>query len=117
MEHRQPLTDDEKTTFSRAHGIGITPDQKEVWTNSVNHGVVYAYDRTAEPVRLIARIPVGASPYWVAFSPDDRFGYIALAQDDAIAVIDVATHKLIKTISLPKNSGPKTLQAVAVPVQ
>jgi len=109
------VTDDERTTFSRAHGIGITPDQKELWTNSVNHGVVYAYDRTEEPVRLIARIPVGASPYWVAFSPDNRFGYIALAEADAIAVIDVATHKVIATISLPKNAGPKTIQAVAVP--
>jgi YVTN family beta-propeller protein len=109
------VTDDERTTFSRAHGIGITPDQKEVWTNSVNHGVVYAYDRTVEPVRLIARIPVGASPYWIAFSPDNRFGYIALAEADAIAVIDVTTHKLLKTISLPKNSGPKTIQVVAVP--
>ena len=109
------VTDDERTTFSRAHGIGITPDQKELWTNSVNHGIVYAYDRTAEPVRLIARIPVGASPYWIAFSPDDRFGYIALAEADAIAVIDVATHKVITTISLPKNAGPKTIQVVAVP--
>ena len=111
------VTDDERTTFSRAHGIGITPDQKEVWTNSVNHGVVYAYDRTVEPVRLIARIPVGASPYWIAFSPDGRFGYIALAEADAIAVIDVATHTLIKTIALPKNSGPKTIQVVAVPAE
>jgi len=111
------VTDDERTTFSRAHGICITPDQKEVWTNSVNHGAVYAYDRTVEPVRLIARIPVGASPYWIAFSPDNRFGYIALAEADAIAVIDVATHTLIKTIPLPKNSGPKTIQVVAVPAE
>jgi YVTN family beta-propeller protein len=111
------VTEDERLSFSRAHGIGITPDQKEIWTNSVNHGVVYAYDRTIEPVKLIARIPVGASPYWIAFSPDNRFGYIALAEADAIAVIDVATHKLIKTISLPKNSGPKTIQVVAVPAE
>jgi YVTN family beta-propeller protein len=111
------VTEDERLSFSRAHGIGITPDQKEIWTNSVNHGVVYAYDRTTEPLRLIARIPVGASPYWIAFSPDNRLGYIALAEADAIAVIDVAAHKLIKTIDLPKNSGPKTIQAVAVPTQ
>ena len=109
------VTEEEKTTFSRAHGIWITPDQKEVWTASVNHGLVYAYDRTAEPLRLIARIPVGAAPYWVCFSPDDRFGYISLSEGDAIAVIDVAAHKLIKTIALPKGSAPKTAQVVAVP--
>jgi YVTN family beta-propeller protein len=111
------VTEDERLSFSRAHGIGITPDQKEIWTNSVNHGVVYAYDRTTEPLRLIARIPVGASPYWIAFSPDNRFGYIALAEANAIAVIDVVAHKLIKTIDLPKDSGPKTVQVVDVPAK
>ena len=109
------VTDDEKTTFSRAHGIWVTPDQKEVWTASVNHGVVYAYDRTTDPVRLIARIPVGAAPYWVSFSPDDRAGYISLSEGDAIGVIDVASHRLIKTIQLPKGSGPKTTQVVVAP--
>jgi DNA-binding beta-propeller fold protein YncE len=109
------VTDDEKTTFSRAHGIWVTPDQKEVWTASVNHGVVYAYDRTVEPVRLVARIPVGAAPYWISFSPDDRMGYISLSEGDAIAVIDVASHKLVKTIPLPKGSGPKTTQVVVAP--
>ena len=83
------VNDDEQTSFSRAHGIWLTPDQKEVWTASVNHGVVYAYDRTSEPVRLIARIPVGAAPYWISFSPDNRVGYVSLSEGDAIAVIDV----------------------------
>jgi YVTN family beta-propeller protein len=109
--------DEEKTTFSRAHGIWVTPDQKEVWTASVNHGVVYAYDRTVEPVKLVARIPVGAAPYWISFSPDDRTGYISLSEGDAIAVIDVASHKLVKTIPLPKGSGPKTTQVVVTPTQ
>ena len=107
--------DDEQTSFSRAHGIWLTPDQKEVWTASVNHGVVYAYDRTVEPVRLIARIPVGAAPYWVSFSPDNKTGYISLSEGDAIAVIDVATHKLVTNIQLPKGAGPKTTQVVSVP--
>ena len=111
-----PLTtEDEQTTFSRAHGIWLTPDQKEVWSASVNHGVVYAYDRTVEPVRFLARIPVGGAPYWVSFSPDGRFGYISLSEGDAIGVVDVAAHKLVTTIHLPKGSGPKTTQVVAVP--
>ena len=107
--------DEEQTSFSRAHGVWITPDQKEVWSASVNHGVVYAYDRTVEPLKLLARIPVGAAPYWVSFSPDGRRGYISLSEGDAIAVIDVAAHKLVKTIQLPKGSGPKTTQAAVVP--
>ena len=110
-------TDDEQTTFSRAHGIWVTPDQKEVWTASVNHGLVYAYGRTPEPVRFIAKIPVGAAPYWISFSPDDRFAYVSLSEGDAIAVIDVATHKLVKTIPLPKGAAPKTTQVVTVPAR
>jgi YVTN family beta-propeller protein len=107
--------DDEQTSFSRAHGIWITPDQSEVWSASVNHGVVYAYDRRSEPLKLLARIPVGAAPYWVSFSPDGARGYISLSEGDAIAVIDVASHKLVKRIELPTGSGPKTTQAAVVP--
>nr|WP_283816411.1 cytochrome D1 domain-containing protein [Bradyrhizobium liaoningense] len=115
VEH--PLTDEERSMPSRSHGIGITPDDREVWSVSTLHGVLFAYDATVEPARLVARIPLTerGHPEWVCFSPDGKFGYVSLPDTDQIAVVDVASHKLLKLIQLPKGTKPKTIEAVAVP--
>ena len=99
---------------SRSHGIWLTPDQREVWTDSTNDGVVYAFDRSSGTVRFLARIPVGEVPYWLTFSPDGKYGYSSNRGDDTVSVIDVATHKEIKRIALPKESGPHTSLGVAL---
>jgi len=115
VEH--PLTNEERAMQSRSHGIAITPDDKEVWSVSTLHGVLFAYDATVTPARMIARIPLGerGNPEWVCFSPDGKFGYVSLPSTDQIAVIDVASHSLIKMIQLPGGTKPKTIEAVAVP--
>jgi YVTN family beta-propeller protein len=115
VEH--PLTDEERAVPSRSHGIAITPDDREVWSVSTLHGVLYAHDATVAPARMIARIPLSerGHPEWVAFAPDGTFGYVSLPNTDQIAVIDVASHSLVTLIQLPAGTRPKTIEAVAVP--
>src|SRR5438128_2030085 len=47
---------------------------------------------------VTATITVGRRPRGMALSPDGRTAYVALGQDDAVGVIDVAQGKLIRTI-------------------
>ena len=38
----------------RSHGIGVTPDGKEVWSTDVNHELVHVFDVNQGPPRQIA---------------------------------------------------------------
>lgn len=111
-----PLTDEEKAVVSRAHGIWITPDQKEVWSTDSNHNVVFVYDRTSDPIQYVARVATGKGPYWIAFSPDGKRGYSSNQYDATVSVIDVASHDEIARIQLPEGSVPKSSLAVNVPI-
>lgn len=108
------LNQEQRTTGSRGHGLGITRDQRELWAASTLHDVVNVYDRTGPRVKFLTQIKVEGMPHWITFSPDGRFGYASLNDSDKVAVIDVAGHKVVKYIALPKGSGPKTIDAGTV---
>ena len=108
------LTPEEKAITSRSHGIGITPDQKEVWSTDTNHSLVFVYERMPEPPRQIARIPVGKVPYWMVFTPDGKTCYVANTGDDTVSAIDVATKKERTRISVGKGKAPKRLLVLNV---
>jgi DNA-binding beta-propeller fold protein YncE len=75
-----------------SHGIGLRPDEKEVWVVDGVYGYVYAYDVTALPPRLVASIPLYADPAdrphpgWISFGIDGAFAY-----PDGGVVIDTRT--------------------------
>lgn len=84
-----------------SHGIGITPDQKEVWVVDGVYGYVYAYDVTVMPPKQIASIALYEKPEeqphpgWVSFSLDGKYAY-----PDGPAVIDVKTKQVVTRIPL-----------------
>lgn len=55
------------------------------------------------------RIAVGNGPGTLAVSPDASTAYVGLRNDDAVAVIDTATHSLVDTISAGIGSFPDGL--------
>lgn len=109
------LTEDEKEVRSRSHGIGVTPDGKEIWSCDVTHNVIHAFDATQHPPKHIARIPTGGHPYWVTFTPDGKTLYLPNTADDTISVIDVQRKKERTRIQVAKGKGPKRLLVLAVP--
>ncbi|MBM3774360.1 MAG: YncE family protein [Acidobacteria bacterium] len=103
------LTPEEQAIPSRSHGIGITPDQSEVWSTDTAHSLVFVYRRMPEPPRQIARIPTGKIPYWITFTPDGKTCYVANTGDDTVSVIDVASKKERTRIQIGKGKAPKRL--------
>ncbi|HEV3353308.1 MAG TPA: hypothetical protein VG076_10310 [Acidimicrobiales bacterium] len=102
------------------HGIGFTPDEREVWMNDGGNPYVYVFDMTAMPPRQVAMVRVSnPAPHWVTFSIDGRFAYVAgrKGTTDPTDVVDARTHRRVGELSpsedlLEVDMGPTAVMAV-----
>ena len=115
MIHRiqAELADEQRKVASRSHGLGIRPDQKEVWECDVEHFDVHVYDVTGEKPKQIATVPIGTRVYWLTFSPEGKRCYVAARGGNAVAVVDTETKKIVAR--LPVGKEPKRLLVVTLP--
>lgn len=115
MIHRVPaeLTPDQQKVTSRSHGIALRPDQKEIWSCDVEHGLVQVFDRTVEPPRQIATIDMGGKVYWLTFAPDGKVCYVSVRGNNEVAAVDTATKKIFTRISV--GEVPKRLIVLTLP--
>ncbi|HEV2949551.1 MAG TPA: hypothetical protein VGX70_19395 [Gemmataceae bacterium] len=107
------IPEDQQKVPSRSHGIGIRPDQKELWTCDVNHHVVYVFDITGDIPRQVATIPMGGEVYWLTFTPDGKICYVSVRGKNRVAAVDTASKKILGRI--PSGEMPKRLIVVTVP--
>lgn len=115
MIHRVPaeLADSQKKVASRSHGLGIRPDQKEIWECDVEHFDVHVYDITADQPKQIATIPIGTQVYWLTFTPNGQTCYVSARGNGEVAAIDTQNKKIIAR--MPVGKEPKRLLVVNVP--
>lgn len=94
MLHRVEVQGFKKGTVKRhgcpSHGVGLTPDEKELWLCDAANNSMHVFDATAMPPKQIKSITVREQPGWVTFSIDGRYAYPSTGD-----VIDVATKKII----------------------
>ena len=76
-----------------SHGVGLTPDEREVWVCDGHNSAVHVFDATVMPPRQIKTISLRDQPGWVTFSLDGRYGYPSSGE-----VIDVRTHKIFTAL-------------------
>jgi YVTN family beta-propeller protein len=114
MIHRIPaeLPENQAKAASRSHGLGIRPDQKEIWECDVDHFDVHVYDITGDKPKQIATIPIGSQIYWLTFTPDGKTCYVSARGNGEVAAIDTATKKIVARI--PVGKEPKRLVVVNV---
>jgi YVTN family beta-propeller protein len=89
-----------------AHGLGVSPDGKTLWSTSKVYSHAYVHDTS--DFSEIGRVHVGQHPEWVTFTPDGKYVYIGAAGDNETHAIDVATMKRVATIAVgqvPKRVG------------
>lgn len=77
-----------------SHGIGLTPDEKEVWVCDAANQRMHLFDATVMPPKQVASIEVRDDPGWITFSLDGKYAYPSTGQ-----VIDVATRKIVATMT------------------
>jgi hypothetical protein len=75
-----------------SHGIGLTPDEKEVWVSDGHNMRMHVFSATA-PYQQLTTIPLQDMPGWVTFSLDGKYAYPSSGE-----VIDVKTRKILLTL-------------------
>ena len=73
-----------------SHGVGLTPDEKEVWVVDGHNQRVHYFDATVQPPKQLGSIKLRDDPGWVTFSIDGRHAYPSTGE-----VIDVPTHRIV----------------------
>ena len=112
VKHRIPDKLAEKQT--RCHGLGVRPDQKEIWSCNVEHQLVHVHDLTSKSYDEVATIEMPGRIYWVSFTPDSRWGFVSVRSEQKVAVVDCATKKIIHLLDAGRE--PKRTQVIDVPV-
>jgi YVTN family beta-propeller protein len=115
MTERVPaeLSQGQKKVASRSHGVGIRPDQKEIWECDVEHHDVHVYDITGTRPKQIATIPIGSQIYWLTFTPDGKVCYVSARGAGEVAAVDTASKNVIARV--PVGKEPKRLIVVTLP--
>lgn len=58
-----------------SHGIGLTPDEKEIWLTDSHNRRLHVFDATVMPPKQMASVELRDEPGWVTFSLDGHFAY------------------------------------------
>ncbi len=80
-----------------SHGVGLTPDEREVWVCDAANQRVHVFDATTTPPRppkQMASIALREQPGWVTFSLDGRYAYPSTGE-----VVDVKTRKIVTALT------------------
>ncbi len=73
-----------------SHGVGLTPDEREIWVCDAANSRVHVFDATSDPPRQSASIKLREQPGWITFSLDGRFAYPSTGD-----VVDARTKKIV----------------------
>ena len=107
------LPPEQRRIASRSHGLGIRPDQKELWECDVEHFDVHVFDITEDKPRQIATVPIGSRVYWLTFRPDGKICYVSARGAGEVAAVDTETKQIVARI--PVGKEPKRLLVVTLP--
>ena len=69
-----------------SHGIGLTPDEREIWLTDGANSRLHVFDNTVAPPRQVASLVVRDQPGWITFSMNGRHAYPSTGE-----IIDIAT--------------------------
>jgi len=75
-----------------SHGIGLTPDEKEIWLCDGFNMRLHVFS-AIPPYQQLTTIPLQDMPGWVTFSIDGKYAYPSSGE-----VIDVKTRRILTTL-------------------
>jgi DNA-binding beta-propeller fold protein YncE len=74
-----------------SHGVGLTPDEKELWVVDGANQRIHVFDATVMPPAYVASIELLVDqPGWITFSLDGAYAYPSTGE-----VIDTKTRKIV----------------------
>ncbi|MBV9024583.1 MAG: beta-propeller fold lactonase family protein [Streptomycetaceae bacterium] len=85
------------TGQARSHGVAVHPDGSRIYVANSREDTLSVID-TGSTSLVVARIPVGRTPWQVALSPDGARVYVTGAGDNTVTVIDAARGTVLGTV-------------------
>jgi DNA-binding beta-propeller fold protein YncE len=82
-----------------SHGIGLTPDEKEVWLCDAANQRMHIFDNTVMPPKQIASVELRDQPGWITFSLDGKHAYPSTGE-----IVDIKSRKIIATLKDEKGN-------------
>ena len=83
-----------------SHGVGLTPDEKELWVVDGHNECVHIYEMNGDEPKKVETMKLRGEPGWVTFSIKGDYGYLSTGD-----VIDVKTRKIVAHLTDEKG-GP-----------
>lgn len=92
-----------------SHGVGLSPDEKEVWLCDAFNQRLHIFDNTVMPPKQKESIEVRDQPGWITFSMDGKYAYPSTGE-----VIDVKTKKIVATLKDENGSAVHSEKVVEI---
>ena len=77
-----------------AHGIALTPDEKELWLADCANSAIHIFDATVMPPKQVRSLKARDCVGWLSFSMDGKAAYSSTGE-----IFDSATKALIATLT------------------
>jgi YVTN family beta-propeller protein len=103
-----------------SHGIGVSPDGKQLWVTSIPQNAVFVYNTSDLKLTDTIKLPDlqipgkrlgGAVANWVTFTPDGQI-YIANSGLRSVTAINMATKKINAVV--PVGEVPKRINTLVM---
>jgi DNA-binding beta-propeller fold protein YncE len=94
-----------------SHGIGMTPDEKEIWVVDAFNQSLHIYDADVMPPKLKESLKVRDEPGWITFTIKGDYAYPSTGE-----VIDVTTRKTVATLKDEKGEPVQSEKVVEIDV-
>jgi DNA-binding beta-propeller fold protein YncE len=91
-----------------SHGIGLTPDEKEVWVSDGHNMRMHVFSAVA-PFQQKTTIVLSDMPGWITFSLDGKYAYPSTGD-----VIDVKTRKILTSLEDEEHNKVQSEKMVEV---
>lgn len=76
-----------------SHGIGLTPDEREIWLCDGHNNCLHVFDMTTEPPLQTKSIALREQPGWVTFRLDGKHAFSSTGE-----IIDTATKRIVAAL-------------------
>jgi DNA-binding beta-propeller fold protein YncE len=77
-----------------SHGIGLTPDESEVWVVDAANQRVHVFDNSVMPPRQGPSIALREQPGWISFTLDGRHALVSTGE-----IVDVKTKAIVTALA------------------
>src|SRR5262249_37240202 len=77
-----------------SHGIGLTPDERELWLCDSHNSRLHVFDATTMPPKQGASVALRDQPGWVTFSLDGRYAYPSTGE-----VVETGSRRIIAALA------------------